>query len=349
MELNFYKHNLILREPFVSHKSVTDSGIEHVIVRLKWKNYEGVGVAVPAKEYGETAETISMVLEQYRPGLQHSTPFERITVLENLQTLLPGHPAALSAIDIALHDLLGKRLEQPIHRLLGLAGKALPPTAISLGLMSNENTVSSLEKLCDWPVIKLKMSRPDESRLKLVREHYRGRIWIDGNGAWNLKEAMKTLDRFERYGVELIEQPIAAGFPEHLKFLRERTSLQVIADEDCHSCKDIRRLSDCVDGVNIKLLKCGGLSNATKMITLAHDVGMSVMLGCKTESSIGITAMAQIGGLADYLDLDGHLDIENDIFEGLKIVKGELQLPCAPGLGLTLKGNESIPHGSCSV
>jgi L-alanine-DL-glutamate epimerase-like enolase superfamily enzyme len=333
MKLAFDAMPLALSEPFVSHKGPTAS-VRHVLVTLAWDGRVGHGVAVPAKEYGTTDGTVRAALAEYARIVAEHTPTQLELVLRRLHAAVPGQAAALAAVDLALHDLLGQIAGLPLHRLLGLDGLPLPVTALSLGLMSAEASADRARALAAWPILKLKMSTPDPALVAAVRAVYPGRLWIDGNGAWTPKQAVAAALAFAPHDVELLEQPIAPGALDALRFVRERAPMRIIADEDCVSPADVPRLAGCADGINIKLLKCGGLRRALEMITLARRAGLQVMLGCKTESVLGTTAIAHLGGLADFLDVDGHLDIVDDPFDGMSVDHGRITLPTRPGLGV---------------
>jgi len=320
-----------LSRPFVSHKGITDARVEHVLVCIEYNQHKGYGVAVPAREFGTTLESLKeecqsaiRILEQF------NNPFELEHILMCCRSL---RPSALSAIDMALHDLFGIIIGLPLYQYFGLEGLPIPPCATSLGLMSVDETLEKLKEYKDRPILKIKMGQPDEKRIDLIRQHYQGRLWVDGNGAWTIEQALQVTKNFERYDIELIEQPIPKGARNDLRRIKEATDILIIADEDCVDVSDILKLEGCVDGVNIKLLKSGGLSGAKQMIVVAKALGMKVMLGCKVESALGVTAMSHLSALADFLDLDGHLDNVKDLFIGTKVDNGIIRIPSDPGLG----------------
>jgi len=198
-------------------------------------------------------------------------------------------------------------------------------------------------RLSDWPILKLKMIRDsDPGVVGRVREIYPGRIWVDGNSAWTFDQAFEVGLELQRHGVDLLEQPIPPGDGSALRELRGCLGVKLVADEDCVQIEDIHRLKGCVDAVNIKLFRCGGIHAARKMIQMARAHGLEVMLGCKTESVVGITAAGQLAGLADYIDLDGHLDIMDDPFLGMTVNSGTIRLPAKNGLGLSVKGAQPV-------
>ncbi|SFX57158.1 L-alanine-DL-glutamate epimerase [Thermoactinomyces sp. DSM 45891] len=334
MEIEYEDLILKLKQPFQSNKG-TFTSAHQIIVRLKWKEWRGYGTAVFAKEYGMTAETVVNAFNLCSDIVKEHTPFEIEKLLNDLEALIPNQPTVIAAIDMALHDMLGQMTNLPIHRLWGLEGLFIPPTSISLGVMDQNDLLKQAKMLSQWPILKLKMTLTSEVELiGRLREIYQGRIWIDGNGTWNCEDAIVAANKLHQYGVELLEQPIPAGSHEQLKWVQDHSPIPIVADEDFHCIQDLLSLSGSVGVVNIKLLKCGGLRRAKEIIQLARNVGMKVMLGCKTESSLGITAIAHLAGLADYIDLDGHLNLQSDPFTGIRVNNGLITLPNRFGIGI---------------
>jgi L-Ala-D/L-Glu epimerase len=326
---------LELKEPFKSNKG-TFTSVHQIAVQLSWKGRVGIGTAVLAKEYGMTAETVREALDKCSHCIQGSSPFEMEKLLYCLETNIPDQPTVIAAIDMAVHDLLGQIAGLPLHQLWGLTGLPISPTSISLGVMNQDKILERAKKLSHWPILKLKMTaNNDLDMVGRLREVYQGRIWVDGNGTWDWEEAISVSQTLHQYGVELLEQPIRAGSIELMRTVQRYSPIPIVADEDCVTAEDLLSLRGCVDVVNIKLLKCGGLHRAMEMIRLARSLGFKVMLGCKTESVLGVTAMAQLAGLADYLDLDGHLNIRSDPYMGIQVQDGYITLPRRPGLGVT--------------
>lgn len=337
MKLSCHVAHIARSEPFLSNKGSL-TAVSQLMVRLTWRDSSGVGTAVPAKEYGMTLETIQAALDTAAPLLADASPFELERLLGILKSALPGQASAVAAIDMALHDLLGQITGLSLRQLWGLDGLVIGPTGLSLGVLPLPELMERARQHAEWPILKLKMmADTDPASILRLREVYAGRLWVDGNGAWSPEQAVAAAGIFADAGVELLEQPVPAGDPEALRFVRERSTVAIVADEDCHTPADVLRLKGCVDGINIKLLKCGGLRWAREMIALARQLGMKVMLGCKTESALGITAMAQLAGLADYLDLDGALALTDDPYAGVTIRDGWLTLPEGPGFGVTAR------------
>nr|WP_261796066.1 dipeptide epimerase [Numidum massiliense] len=333
--------NLHLDEPFVSNKgSVTN--VRQMVVHLHWERYVGIGTAVFAKEYGMHAHTVQEALAKCAKLFSGATPFEIEHLLDLVEAVVPGQPTVVAAVDMALHDLLGKVVGLPLHRLWGFDGLPLPSTGLSVGVRHEQELIERVQQFAQWPILKIKLTAAHDVHLvRRLRDVYAGRIWIDGNGSWeDAKEAVAASEVFYECGVELLEQPIRAGLLECLRVVREYSPIPIVVDEDCFGPQDVLRVKDCADVINIKLLKCGGLRRALEMIRLARRLGFAVMLGCKTESVVGITAMAQLAGLADYLDLDGHLDLSDDPYSGMTVVRGQILLPEKPGIGVTTQSEK---------
>jgi L-Ala-D/L-Glu epimerase len=317
---------LSLKEPFVSNTGVTTE-VRQVLLELHWEGLTGYGAARGA----DVAQ-----FEAVAPLLEDASPYDLQRVLNALSSAGASAPVR-SAVDMALHDLLGKASGQPLHRLLGLAGLPTAPTAVSIGACSDAELVDRARGLADWPIIKLKLTPADDgSRAGVLRSVYGGRIRADGNGSWSRDQALRVAEELHRHGVELLEQPVAASTGaglDDLEYVHARSPVPIVADEDCRGPEDVLRLRGRVGGINVKLIKCGGLRAAYEMITLARRCGLEVMLGCKVESVLGVTAMAQLAPLADHLDLDGHVDLRADPFVGAELDRGVLTVPDGAGLG----------------
>ncbi|WP_405683798.1 mandelate racemase/muconate lactonizing enzyme family protein [Streptomyces sp. NBC_00057] len=323
MRLTRWQTSIGLDKPFVSNTGVV-TAVRQCVLELTWQGLTGYGTARDA----DPAE-----IDACAPLLTGASPHEMCRVLGDLDAAGIG-PASRSAVDMALHDLLGKACGQPLQHVLGLAGLPTAPTALSIGACPDDELRAKARDAASWPVLKLKLTPEDDgSRAGVLRSVYGGRIRADGNGSWTPDQALRVAEELHRHGVELLEQPVPPDSPDDLRYVHERSPVPVFADEDCASAQDVLRLQGRVSGVNIKLLTCGGLLAAREAIALARRVGLQVMLGCKVESSLGVTAMAQLAGLADHLDLDGHLGLTDDPFTGVRIDRGVISRPETPGLG----------------
>jgi L-alanine-DL-glutamate epimerase-like enolase superfamily enzyme len=248
---------------------------------------------------------------------------------------IPGQPAAEAAIDMALRDLAGKRLGIPLYELLGLDPRDAPPTSFTIGMDRPEVMAERVAAAAEFEILKIKLGG-DEDRaiLEAVRSSTDRPIRVDANEGWTLDDARSRLEWLAEMGVELVEQPLPAEQLAETRALRRLSPVPLFADESVHRAADIPRLAEAFDGINIKLMKCGGLGEALRMIAVARAHGMRIMLGCMVESSLAVTAAAHLSPLVDHADLDGNLLVANDPFVGVRVEAGRLVLPEAPGLGV---------------
>lgn len=326
---------LNLKDAFISGKGITVH-IKQLFITMEWRGKRGYGASLLPNTQMKLWNT-SELEKQLNDYLIGKTPYEMQSILNaNGSKLWPDFLHI--AIDIALHDLISKIANLPLYKLWGLDQLEIPTTSLSIGALQEESLLEKVSQYSNWPILKFKITSWNDLHIfQRVREIYQGRIWIDGNGALNYKDAIRAVEFLDSIGVELLEQPIPPGDYKRLKDLKERTNLKIVADEDCVDLHDVIQLAGCVDVVNIKLYKCKGLTKARTMMEVARSLGLKIMLGCKTESVLGITAIAQLSGLADYVDFDGHLDILDDRFEGLNVKNGVYQLPDRPGIGAILR------------
>ncbi len=338
--------SLALRDPFRIARSDHGEGqhVTTVIVEVRDDRFPGivgVGEGYPDRFYGETPETMAAVsplliesigaLEPDPPGL--------IDAADRMAASIRGHGAARCALDIALHDLVGKVVGQPVHALLGLP-PALPPTDYTSGIDEPAIVAERAARAADFPALKIKCGGPaDVATLRAVREVYGGPIRVDANTGWTRADAEALLPELVDLGVELIEQPFPARAYRDLGWLQERSSLPIVADESAVAMEDLDALVDVVAGVNVKLAKCGGIAPARAMLDGARARGFQTFLGCMEETSVGIAASAVVASLADWVDLDGNLLLADDPFGGLELGPDKRwHLADGPGLGLTRKG-----------
>lgn len=302
---------------------------------------EGWGEAAPNVYYGETAETVEAVLTRYEPALNDAAagdPFALERIERAVELAVGRNPAARVAVSAALHDLIGKRLGVPVWKLWGLSPETTPDSSFTLGLTTPAQLREWVRDAAAYPILKLKVGSPgDEELLRVVREEAPdARIRIDANTGWSLKSAVARLPLLHELDIELIEQPFKADDVEAFRVLRAQSPIPIIADESCRTVADIPRLLGAVDGINIKLEKCGSLREAVRMVHVARAHGMQVMLGCMVTSTLGIAAAAQVAPLVDYVDLDGAALLAEDPFAGPGMTKdGKMRLNDEPGFGVT--------------
>ena len=324
--------DLRLQHPFKIARRATDAHRQVISVEIDG----GIGETAPARFYGETVQTVRVALEVLGPELPDDLDAIH-DVMATVEAILGGNYAAKSAIDMALYDRLGKKLGVPLYQLWGLNPQKTPYTSFTIGLDEPEVMAAKTKQAEEaYPILKVKLGTPrDIEIIQALRNVTDKPIYVDANTAWTPKEAVRKIRELARYGVELIEQPTKPHDLAGLKFVREHSELPIIADESVKRASDIPMLAECVDGINIKLVKCGGLLEAHRMIHVARTHGLRVMIGCMIESSLGITAAAHLTPLVDYADLDGNLLIVNDPYTGVTLDKGKLILPERPGIGVT--------------
>jgi|SRR5690606_31712835 len=341
MRLDYEVLELTTRHPFHIARAAAPPVRRSVWVRLRDdEGVEGWGEAAATPFYGETAETVVALLPRLAPVLSEAAagdPFAIERIERALEHAIGRNPATRAAISAALHDLVGKRLGIPVWRLWGLDPSTTPLSSFTLGIDEPEVMRAKLREAADYPILKIKVGTPrDEEVLALIRDEApNARVRVDANTAWTVKEALAKLPLLEAYDVELVEQPLAPDDLEGLQLLRARSPLPIIADESCRTAADIPRLVGRVDGINIKLAKCGSLREALRMIAAARAHRMQVMLGCMVESTLGIAAALQLAPLVDYVDLDGAALLANDPFRGPGLEPdGRMRFNTEPGLGV---------------
>ena len=322
-------HVLALRETFRIARGAAD---EETVVAVELER-DGVlarGEGAPVGYWGETPEGMRDALDAEGEALLGDDLF----ALERISGRLAawdGPQGAKMALDGALHDWLGRRVGQPLRHLLG-TDRLTPPTSYTIGIDTVEGTADRARRATGFEVLKVKVGGPgDLERLRAVRSEFAGRIRIDGNEGWDLDTARSLTPELIELGVEFVEQPFPA---DDLDSFRAYAGLPVLIDEGCKDLASVARIATYADGIVIKLSKCGGIREALRMIHAARALGLKVMLGCMIESELGIAQAAQLGSLADYIDLDGHLLISSRPFSGLGLQDGRLVLSDANGLGV---------------
>jgi L-alanine-DL-glutamate epimerase-like enolase superfamily enzyme len=297
----------------------------------------GLGEGAPIVRYNEDAKSAQAMLEKVRDLVQNSDPWHYDKLMARVVKQVPGEHAGKAALDLALLDWVGKKLNVPLYRLFGLDPADAPVTTMSIGVDTPEMTRKKVEEAAAFPVLKIKMGiGKDEATLEAIRAVTDKRLRVDANEGWKTKEeAVEKINWLEKHGVEFVEQPLRADMIEETKWVRSKVHLPIIGDEACTEAAIIPRLAEAYDGLNVKLDKAGGVLEAHRWISIAKALGMKTMLGCMVSSSISVTAAAQLSPLVDYADLDGNLLIANDPYRGVQVEQGKLILPNRPGLGLT--------------
>jgi len=314
---------------------------EHRLIRVRIIGDDGVegwGEAAPNRFYGETADTALGALARLAPIVEDCDAWLIEDVEAEMNRALRFNGSVKSAISAALHDLAGKRLGVPVYKLWGLNPANAPLSSFTIAIAASDDELRQrIEQASAYPVLKVKLGTDhDEHIIRTVRDAAPNKVLrVDANAAWTPKRALRMIDVLVECGVEYVEQPLAPHDIDGLRFVRERSILPVIADESCVVATDIPRLVGAVDGINLKLSKCGGLREALKMIATARSHGMLVMAGCMIETSLGITAAAHLAPLLDYADFDGAALLSDDPYLGATIDEGTISIPTAPGLGVT--------------
>src|SRR5687767_6460083 len=344
MKLAYQTIELKPTHPFV----IARGGYAHhrnVVVRITDKDgLEGFGEAAPNKYYGESVETVIAALAQFKLVLEAADPLSLESTEESLSRLLRGNASAKGAISSALHDLVGKRLGVPVHRMWGLDPERAPQSSFTIAIAENAELERRVSEAREYPILKIKLgTERDEEIVRIVRNAGpEKRLRVDANAGWTPKQAVRMSDFLADHGVEMLEQPVAAADIEGLRFVRKRSKLPVFADESCLVAADIAKLAGAVDGINIKLAKCGSMREAMRMVHAARALGMQVMAGCMIETSLGISAIAQISPLLDFADFDGAALLSTDPFVGTSIRGGQIRLGDGPGIGAQPAGG-AIP------
>ncbi len=307
-----------------------------VIVSLSDGIHTGYGEATATKYYGLDQDEMIQRFSSWKKIIE-STPLETVENYWNLlHPVLKNHPFEQCALDEAAHDLLAQKEGIPLYQKWGLIYKNNPLTDYTLGFGPIEEMVAKMEEM-PWPIYKIKLGTKDDLNIiRNLRKHTSAIFRVDANTAWSAEETLDYAPELKELGVEFIEQPLKPDDWEGHKLLFEKCVLPIIADESCQKEEDVSRCAGHFHGVNIKLMKCGGLTPAIRMIHEAKKLNMKVMVGCMTESSVGITAIAHLLPLLDYVDMDGALLLANDPAEGVIIQHGEVIFPKRNGIGAQL-------------
>jgi L-alanine-DL-glutamate epimerase-like enolase superfamily enzyme len=333
MTLTHFRYDLQLKHPFTISRGST-TGRTVVIVALEHEGIRGVGEAAPITRYGETVDTVEAFLAAVDLA-EFDDPFQLDAILATVDSIAPGNSAAKAAIDIALHDWIGKKLALPLYRYWGFDAQKTLMTSFTIGIDSPEVLKRKVREAEEYPILKVKLGgEQDETVVRTIRSITQKTIRVDANEGWKRKEgALEKIKWLEQEGVEFVEQPMPADQLADMAWLHERVAVPLIADESVLRLRDVPTLCDAFDGINIKLMKCTGLREAIRMIHAARACGLAVMMGCMIETSIGVSAASHLVPLLDYADLDGHLLTTNDPFDGMKVVGGSIAIPDRPGIG----------------
>ena len=341
LETDYERVGLPLEDPFTIARGTTTVS-ENVLVTISDGEFEGVGGAAPSAHYGETADTVEAVLPDLLAVVEEvDDPHQLRRIERRMRETIRGAPGARAAVSVALHDLVCKRLDLPLYRYWGLDPEETVETSFTIGIDDPEYMATKAERATEagYSILKVKLGTDrDLAMTDAVREAAPdATIRVDANEGWSPREAVRMIDALAERDVEFVEQPVPAENPEGLRFVHERAALPIAADESCVVSEDVPRVADCVDIVNCKLMKCGGLGDAVRLIHAAQVHGLEVMLGCMEESNASIAAACHLAPLADYADLDGSLLLAEDPYDGVGMPDGSIELdPTLPGTGARL-------------
>ena len=337
MHLKFFPYELELTHTFTvasySRKTTPD-----VQVEIEYEGVTGYGEASMPPYLGQSVASVTAFLEKVDLS-QFTDPFQLEDILAYVDSLSEGDSAAKAAVDIALHDLVGKLMGQPWYRIWGLDPAKAPSTTYTIGIDTADVVrEKTLEAAGRFNILKVKVGLDtDEEMIRTIRSVTGVPLAVDANQGW--KDRSKALDEIlwlAEQGIVMVEQPMPVTQLDDIAWLTERSPLPIFADESIQRLKDIPGLVGAFSGINIKLMKCTGMREAWKMVSTARALGMKVMVGCMTETSCAVSAAAQLSPAVDFADLDGNLLISNDRFSGVRVVDGKLTLPADPGIGVTL-------------
>ena len=339
MKLSFEPYELKLKHVFTV-SSFSRSTTPDVQVRIDYDGYTGYGEASMPPYLGQSVDSVCTFLKKVNLE-QFPDPFCIDDILTYIDSLSPGDSAAKAAVDIALHDLVGKIIGAPWHRMLGLNPLKTPNTTYTIGIDTDEMVkLKTREVAGQFKILKVKLGTPrDREMIRAIREVSDLPIAVDVNQGWkNKKKALDEIFWLKEQGIVMVEQPMPKEMLDANAWLTERSPLPTFADEAIQRLKDIPAIKGAYTGINIKLMKCTGMREAWKMMNYARAEGMKVMIGCMTETSCAIAAAAQLSPAVDFADLDGNLLIANDIFRGTTVMDGKITLNQLPGIGI-----EKIP------
>lgn len=320
------------------------SSIDTFFVRLQSEGFEGVGEATPVPYYGMTPQKMAELLELQRERIETAVWDSPENLWQQLDPFLHENRFAQCALDIAAHDLFAQKQGQSLYKSWGVSLDRIPLSNYTIGIDEIDQMVEKMKEV-DFPIYKIKLGTAhDLAIVEALRKHSNAVFRVDANCAWTVEQTIEYAPELKKLGVEFIEQPLPANQMEEMGEIFAKSVLPIIADESCIQEKDVLACVDKFHGVNIKLAKCGGLTPARRMIAQAKSFGMKTMCGCMTESSVGISAIAQLLPFLDYVDMDGALLIANDPATGVRVEKGRVIFPERAGIGAILSNLDVDTH-----
>jgi L-alanine-DL-glutamate epimerase-like enolase superfamily enzyme len=339
MKLSYKKFDLPLKHVFtISRGSTTVQ--ETLIVQLAADGKFGYGESTTNSFYGATFDNMSSTIESVRSIVEGGSPDDPLALIAKLAASVPRAKYAnfaLNALDMAIHDLWGKLRGAPVYKLWGLSTDKIPSSDYTLGIDTPEKMVAKLNEMPGWPVYKIKLGTADDLTIvRELRKHTDALFRVDANCGWTAEQTIEFAPVLKELGVEFIEQPLPPEDVDGARRAFAKSALPLIADENCIVESDVDRCAGAFHGINIKLTKCGGLAAARRMAARARELGLQVMVGCMTESTVGISAIAQLLPLLDYVDMDGAVLLAKDIATGVRLDRGNCIYPNENGTGVQL-------------
>ncbi len=336
MKLLLHRYTLELKYTFRISRRSFDAQ-ENLIVEINHEGISGYGEATDNSYYENTSiDLLVSKLESVRAEIEKELPDNPETFWIRMQALLSDYPFALCAVDVAMQDWFARKAGLPLYKQWGLELTELAKTSFTLSIDSPEQMIQRMQEM-QWDCYKIKLGTADDIEfVKTLREHTTALLRVDANCAWTVEETIQKSKQLKELGVEFIEQPLPADEWAAMEEVYKKSELPLMADESCKSIDDIEKCIGRFHGINIKVMKCGGLTPALKMIKKAKALGLKVMVGCMTESSIGISAIAHLLPLLDYADMDGPLFLKKDIATGVTITNEGIRFPDGSGSGAQL-------------
>jgi len=335
LKLRFKPYDLQLKHTFTLAGSSRNT-TPVMLTEIEYEGIVGYGEASMPPYLGESQETAGKFLSSL-DLCQFNDPFRLDEILEYVDRKAEGNCAAKASVDIALHDLLGKIMQQPWYKIWGFNTEDTPNTSFTIGIDTDQIVRQKVKEAESYRMLKVKLGRDnDKQMIETIRSVTDVPMCVDVNQGWTDKKfALEMVQWLQEKGIEFIEQPMPKSAIDDIAWLTQHSPLPIIADEALQRLPDIKKAHGVYSGINIKLMKCTGMREAHKMITLARALDMKVMIGCMTETSCAVSAAAQLAPKVDWADLDGNLLIRNDAFRGIQIIDGKVALIDAPGIGIT--------------
>ncbi|MBU0559390.1 MAG: dipeptide epimerase [Bacteroidetes bacterium] len=334
MKLSYNPYTLELKHVFTIATSSRKT-TPVMLTKIEYEDFVGYGEASMPPYLGESQESAAKFLSKVNLS-QFNDPLDLENILNYVDSIDEGNTAAKASVDIALHDLVGKLLNKPWHKIWGFPKDTTPFTSFTIGIDTDEVVKQKVHEAEEYKILKVKLGRDtDKQMIETIRSVTKKPLVVDVNQGWTDKEfALDMIYWLKERGIDFVEQPMPKNQIDDMAWLTEKSPLPTIADEALQRIPDVIKAFGVYSGINIKLMKCTGMREAHKMLTLAKSLGMKVMLGCMTETSCAISAAAQLSSMVDWADLDGNLLISNDPYDGIKVIEGKVTLNDYPGIGL---------------